>query len=131
MGQATILRKMSRKSVFDFGKHKDKSVQQLFDLLNIRYLRWIYFNMSGITFFDDILDQLKITEEYRIEKPGKNPEMYDYINNKLYKKMSLKRRGLFKQVMKKRSKMRMRNILNEAYLSKGKLQSLNHGHKMD
>ena len=69
-----LLRTLARKSVLDFGKHKDRSVQQLLDLKHYRVLRWYYYNCSMISFLPDILDEIGIPEESRIAKPGKDPE---------------------------------------------------------
>ena len=69
---ATLLRKMTRKSKVGFGKKANLTIQFLLTNRNIYYLRWMYYGNSGITFFDDILDEIGVTEEYRILKPGKD-----------------------------------------------------------
>lgn len=74
MGQATILRKMTLKSVFHAGVMEGISVQQAIAQNRHTFLRWVYYNYSGITFTDDILDIINIRPEDRITKPGKNPE---------------------------------------------------------
>lgn len=71
---AILLRTMARKSVFDFGKFKDRTVQQCIDLKNHRMLRWYYYNCSMISFLPDILEEVGITDEWRIAKPGKDPD---------------------------------------------------------
>ena len=53
MGQATILRKMTLKSVFHAGVMEGISVQQAIAQNRHTFLRWIYYNYSGITFTDD------------------------------------------------------------------------------
>jgi len=68
-------RKMTRKSMIGFGSYKEQTVERMlkqrpFDLCKM------YFKLSQITFFDDILDELKITAEWRIEKPGRQDEKY-------------------------------------------------------
>ena len=74
MSQAIVLRTLARASVLDFGRHKDRTVQQLLDLKHYRAIRWYYYNCSMISFLPDILEEVGITEEWRIQKPGKNPE---------------------------------------------------------
>ena len=71
----TLLRKLSRKSQLKFGSMADITVQIAIDLglKEKTKLVWYYYNSSNITYMDDILDELKITEELRIEKPGKHP----------------------------------------------------------
>jgi hypothetical protein len=72
------LRKLTRKSILGFGKYQDISVQQCLDLRHHRYLRWVYFNMSQIDFFDDILEEIGCID-YKIVKPSKAPETADYL----------------------------------------------------
>jgi len=69
-------RKMTRKSVIGFGKAFDRTVEDLIRIGKKRELCDIYFKCSHITFFDDILDEIGITEEWRIQKPGTNRERY-------------------------------------------------------
>lgn len=71
---AIRLRTLARKSVLDFGMYEGRSVQQVIDLKNVRTLRFYYYNCSMISFLPDILDEIGITEKWRIEKPGKDPE---------------------------------------------------------
>lgn len=63
-------RKLTRKSTLGFGSHREWTVGDLID--RGRYFTIIdsYFNLSHITFFDDVLDEVKISKEWRIEKPG-------------------------------------------------------------
>ena len=75
-----LLRTLARKSVLDFGKYKDRSVQQIIDLKNYRALRWYYYNYSMISFLPDILDEIGITEDMRIPKPGKDPMMCEALD---------------------------------------------------
>lgn len=79
---AILLRTLARKSVLDFGKYEGRSVQQVIDLKNTRMLRWYYYNCSMISFLPDILDELGITEEWRIPKPGKDPEKGKALDKK-------------------------------------------------
>ena len=75
MGQVTLLRKLTEKSVFGFGKYNGLTIRQVLDLNHPQYLRWIYFNINEISFVDEILGEIKISENYRIKKPGANKEL--------------------------------------------------------
>jgi hypothetical protein len=68
------LRILTRKSLLKFGMYATLGVQQVIDLRHFRYLRWCYFNISGISFTDDILEEIHISEQYKIEKPGTDPD---------------------------------------------------------
>jgi len=68
------LRTLTRKSLLWFGKYQGLSIQQIIDLRNQTYLRWLYYNYEGITFIEDILKQITIEGEREIQKPGKHPK---------------------------------------------------------
>lgn len=138
------LRTMARKSVFNGGKHEGRSVQQLLDLQHTRYLRWVYFNLSKISFLPDILDEIGITEEWRIEKPGKDPEKgraldeyKDKNHNNFLKRQSetdpqraIREDAHFKATLRRESRRSSRQFFKEdaRFFSKGAMQSRNHGH---
>lgn len=69
-----IKRILTRKSIIGFGHpdYRELSVQMILDLDKPNFLINAYFNLGKIGFTDDILDELNITSEYRIEKPGKS-----------------------------------------------------------
>jgi hypothetical protein len=126
---AVLLRKMAWKSKFNFGKHNGLTVQEVVNLKKNTYIRWIYFNLDGITFMDEILDHVRIPPEFRIEKPGKEPEK----QQELFLHLSTYRSGLKRHITRVRSKKRMRarytNYVASNKVSKAELQSKNHGHK--
>ena len=70
-----LLKKLTKKSVIQAGKNKGLTVG---DLLQIRKIDLIYsyFNYGALTFTDEILDELHIYNEDRIQKPGKDPEKF-------------------------------------------------------
>jgi hypothetical protein len=74
------LRTLTRKSTLGFGKLADMPIQAIIDTKNSVYLRWVYYNIEGITFTADILDEICIREENRIEKPGTDPIMHPIVN---------------------------------------------------
>lgn len=144
MTQAILLRTLARKSVLDFGKYKDRSVQQVIDLKNVRILRWYYYNCSMISFLPDILDEIGITEEWRINKPGKDPEKGKKLDNikdsksiafkkSVYKKGDLVQLG---KIVKQKAKQRKRAVFKEIAFdrddnrrfSKGNMAWKNQGH---
>jgi len=87
MSSFISLRKLTKKSTLKFGKYKDYTVGHLLGMKKQIDLISIYFKLSKITFTDDILDELGITEEYRITKPSKNIELYqDFMMIKYGKK---------------------------------------------
>lgn len=103
------------------------------------------YNLSNISFLDDILEEIGITEDWRIEKPGKNSEKGEELNKLkdeaqyVYKGMALKtqdRKRMGKiahQNRIKRNKKKVELILFEkedsVKFSKENLQRINHGHK--
>lgn len=76
---STIKRKLTRKSIMNFGKYADCTVQHILDLQKHRYLRTIYYTNSNIDFFDDILIEIGAFE-HKIEKPGKDLDMLEYVD---------------------------------------------------
>jgi hypothetical protein len=75
------LRTLTEKSILGFGRHADLKVGDILKTFKFRYLRFVYYNCSMISFTDDILDKIYITPEYRIDKPGKNPDMCKTLND--------------------------------------------------
>ena len=110
------LRTLTRKSKLGFGKWKDYTVQELLDLRKPLVLIAPYYKLTSINYIEDILIELKITEDYRIEKPSANKdEYYRFLNENGYQ---LKQRGVCgADIMKKASKQ----------LTKAQLQANNHG----
>lgn len=126
-----LLRTMTWKSMMNFGKYQDLSVQQVFDLNHTAYLRWVYYNSSKITFIEEILDSLHISDQYRIVKPGTDAEMCEKLNAIKFNIMCKMYNP--KHVMAKianGSKIKAQNFRHEdrRTFSKGNLQRINHGH---
>tara|TARA_R110001592_G_scaffold315008_1_gene590816 strand:+ start:218 stop:604 length:387 start_codon:yes stop_codon:yes gene_type:complete len=67
------LRKLTRKSRLGFGykEIKEIRIQDILIMNKHKELIKIYFGLDKITFMDDILDELGIAKDMRIEKPGK------------------------------------------------------------
>ena len=67
------LRKLTRKSRLGFGYRDIKhiTIQDILIMNKHKELIKIYFGLGKINFIDDILDELGISEDMRIAKPGK------------------------------------------------------------
>ena len=67
------LRKLTRKSRLGFGYRdiKDITIQDILIMNKHKELIKIYFGLGKINFIDEILDELGISEDMRIPKPGK------------------------------------------------------------
>jgi len=85
------LRTMARKSVFDLGKFEGLSIQQILTLGHGYYVRFVYFKYDKISFQEDILEEVGITKEFRIEKPGHDLEMLEKCKTHFY---SLESKGI-------------------------------------
>lgn len=128
---APILRKLALKSEIPFGEFKGIKVQQVIDIQRLPYLRWIYYNIEGLSFIDEVLDIIGIPEEYRIKKPGTDPELGKILYQEKKDKMSFKKRSHVQRRIATRS--RGKKMQSKAYdkhtFSKGSMQAWNQGKK--
>ena len=64
---------LTRKSILGFGRAhiRDLSVQQIIDSGNMKELIRAYYGLSKIDFTEDVLNEVGITQDVRIIKPGK------------------------------------------------------------
>lgn len=124
------LRTLTLKSVLGFGKYADMTVHQVLSLKHTRVLRWYYYNCSMISFIPDVLDFIDIKEDERIDKPGKDPDMFERVNEEIQKNLG----GLPRHIVNKTGKSRQRENnrrrwhSNKFRYSKSYMQSKNHGH---
>lgn len=128
------LRKLTRKSIMGFGYHSDRSVQQVLDMSDYQYIRWAYYSNSHINFFEDILDEVGISESLRIDKPGVDKQLFEEL-----KKARSFNPSRFTESQKnfkmannshKRKMKRIKNNKNEGEAwNKGRLAWKNQGHK--
>ena len=67
------MRKLARKSRLGFGYQdiKNITIQDIMIMNKHKELIKIYYGLDKITFMDDILEECGISEDMRIEKPGK------------------------------------------------------------
>lgn len=108
-----LLRTLTRKSKLGFGKHKDLTVSELLEKKKHVSLVAAYYKLSSINFTEDILEELKIKQENRIQKPSIDYEMYAIVLNKYPKRYRNRKLDKLKKNIKP--------------LSKAALQSYNHG----
>lgn len=71
---------LTYKSKLGFGKWRDFTIEQLLKLGKLDVLIPPYYKLSSITYTEEILIQLGISEQYRIGKPSINKEMYSKFN---------------------------------------------------
>ena len=144
MSDVLRLRIMARKSVFTFGKWDMYTVQQVLDLKGYQSLRWYYYNCSMVSFLPDILDELWITEEWRITKPGTDPEKGKQLEDNIQKHFNRKIAEMYKEDPDKAMRMytnHQKHIginardkkwwwknLDRKMFSKASMQRRNHGH---
>jgi len=130
MSDVTLLRKLTLKSTLKFGKEPDVPICNLIDNQQTVYLRWVYFNCDKITFMDDVLDLIFVPLEYRIEKPGKKPDLHEKLCDEIqsrftwFAKQHHKKRGKAINYNKKSQNMRVIAKIN----SKASLTRKNQGH---
>lgn len=121
------LRTLTAKSVLWFGKHEGKSIQQMLDINETTYLRWIYYNIKGVSFIPEILDEIYVREPHRINKPGINPDLHQELTDALIASMGIKKQSHLKRRAKAKSiEQKVRE--KRTSISLAVLQSKNHGH---
>ena len=118
------LRKLTLKSKLGFGKYSDETVQHLIDRKGrkaICYLRWAYFNLSKISFVDDLLiNVLKISKEDLIQKPSTNHNQeikdkyyFNYNNTNGFQGANIMKKGIIKRVNKISTKKEYNRSFNQ------------------
>jgi len=116
---SVLLRTLTRKSKFGVWNRLG-TVQSELECGGKRQLVAAYFKLTTINYVEDVLDELGITSEWRIKKPGANKDLY-------YK--FLKANGWSKELTstKRRGGAADKLINSNLGLSKSWLQSKNHG----
>ena len=126
---SNVKRILTLKSKLGFGKYGKQTIADIINIGKNAYLRWVYFNYSNIDFMPDILDTIQIDVEYRLEKPGKKPEVLDEVNSKVEEKHKF----VFddsKEAKEKRAKVLNTMKAKQAgFVSKSLLLRKNHGHR--
>lgn len=127
-----LLRTLTPLSRFDGGKYENQKVETVIKI-DPFYIRYEYFRMSKISFTDEVLTVVGITEKYRIEKPSTNEEMFHKLNLDMVKSMTEDEKILhFRK--KKESRMKKAKIdkstrtnSDNRLFSKESLKSINNG----
>lgn len=127
ISESVLLRTLTKKSVLWFGKYNGLKVQQIMDLQNPGYLRWLYYNISGITFIDDVLEKLKINGKRKIQKPGIAPEMSDIVFHENTKNLHFFLQNHIEKVSRTRAKSKFVRTCKSVNFYKSQLQAINHG----
>jgi len=138
MSYSILLRKMTEKSILGFGYEdvRDLSIGQLLAMNKHRNLVSAYYGLEKISFIDDILLKIGITEDLRIEKPGKvsRDVLQEHVKkamNNVYANKTEKEIIHIKHVKKIKKNVAKRNSLKEIMVSNRKdiLQRKNQGKK--
>jgi hypothetical protein len=140
-----LLKTLTEKSVISAGKNAGSTVAELIMRSKISLI-YMYFHYGNITFTKAVLEQLNIREEDYIQKPGKDPEKFNYYQNRnlyvstksliktksgnnkepnkagILAAMSTRSKGYF------RSKYKALIERERKTFSKGALQRINQGH---
>lgn len=105
----------------------------MIDLNQESYIRWVYYNIEKISFNDEILNIISVFGEgfdYRIEKPGKNIDVYLELKEKINDIKNYEKNSPFNWLDKQEYSAlmkRKRGYINRKS-SKKNMQRLNHGH---
>ena len=129
------LRILTWKSKLGFGKYLDLTVSQIFMNHHTAYLRWVYYNLDGISFNDDVLYKIGVitdNRDSRIKKAGIDKIMYEQVES-IYRKAVVKK-GFSKGLKKEWNESATRNLKTiekeeGIKYSKKNLQWINQGHR--
>jgi hypothetical protein len=133
-----LLRTLTKKSLIADGKNKGLLVGDV--LIKCKTdLLYSYFNYANLSFTEDILDELRISAEDRITKPGKDPDKFiHYRNRNLYTAAKIVGKtkdhvGTLSVMTKRRKAKAKANLVaytkrSSLAFSKSAMQRFNHGH---
>lgn len=139
-----LFRTLTEKSVLWFGKCINCTVESIL-IKDKSYIRWIYYNVEGVSFTEDVLKQAgviieedgKVLYDSRIKKPGKNPQLGEEIDKKCLKTY-IARQGNYAGAIAKnrkisvgRAKLTALFVREKTMYSKKILQRFNQGHKKE
>ena len=126
---AITLRVLTNKSKLGFGKYQDMTIADILKI-NKEYVIWVYYNVSGISFNEELLSQLEINP--RIEKPGVDKNAFFKCKRQYsmahYSKEQRMHYGACKKAIAKRHKKAVLcKAIQAEHYSKGQLQAMNLG----
>ena len=123
------LRVLTKKSKIGWGKFANNTVGEMIEGRHFNELLWLYYHIQWLTYTDELLDELKIFKEFRIQKPGINPDMHQkrIVN---FLNFATDGKGALIMYNRKRRKARfnLKMMEDKEVLSKQNLQAYNHGH---
>lgn len=125
------LRTLTYKSKMGFGskENRERTVQSILKF-HPRHLITAYFNLSKITFINEVLDELGITEKWRIEKPGNNKERcYEFLDETIPEKEKERLKTISKEVIKRKARYNLATF-NYIFNSKEYLMNKNRKTKL-
>jgi len=116
------LRTLTFKSMLLFGKYANLTVQNIVDSGKTLYLVWVYYNLDGISFNEEVLKAIGITEY--INKPGSDEtktifKEHKYTTRTGYQYLKFKRKL-------SKDHIRVQTSLEQ---NKGRLARYNQGHR--
>jgi hypothetical protein len=117
-------RKLTFKSFIGFGNLKDHRVSDCIRRGKAIALTYIYFNLSHITFMDDVLEALKITPEWQINKPGVDKERGREFRETVYPDIMAQREASYAKMKRDKSIEKLR-FINSATNDKQWLKNRN------
>ena len=127
-----LKRVLTRKSILGYGRfqYRDLSVQMILDIGQKNILINSYFGLEKIDFTPDILDELGISNEFIIEKPGKNYELKrEFYTKRLEKLTDEQRMGKFQKRNKNTKIVYLQKNARKYGDSNEYLRSKNHGNR--
>jgi hypothetical protein len=124
------LRILTEKSTLSFGQYADMSVGNLLALQKSTYLRWVYYNCSTISFTPDVLNQIFIYPDERIEKPGKDELKGIEVDKRCKAHLDFRASEHMMKKIKYHQKTRRILIRRTHELKYSELTALNRGHKI-
>lgn len=131
-GSHALYRIMTEKSVIGFGKYADMRVG---DILKVdpTYIAWAYFSCSMVSFKKEILEDVGITTA--ISKPGTSEEAFKEWKRKQSEGYTEEERQHYHyahvRAQKGAALARLCDAKRATTFTKGQLQALNHGHKLN
>ena len=126
---AILLRTLTEKSYMNHGKFRGNRVRNILNLgiSGKTSIVWYYYNSSMISFCDELLNELGITEELRIEKPGKeSTKMYEWKDANMTEKDRLDSYHIKNKIVK--SHNAHINRIDNSRFSASNLKNKNQGH---
>ena len=125
----TKLRILTKKSKFDFGRYVGYTIGDAM-VANRTYIPYVYYNISSISFCDEILDELDII---RIDKPGTSRDTFwkyqKMISSRYTKEEQEHYRFRKYQSRKSMARAQKARVDEEDFYTRrrNKLQTKNHG----